>query len=43
MCLINSKTIKRSVSFNGIALHSGKNVNLKIQPTDVDWQEYSRG
>ena len=36
MSYLTQKTIKKSVSFSGIALHSGKNVNLKIQPADVD-------
>ena len=36
MSYLTQKTIKNSVSFSGIALHSGKNVNIKIQPAEVD-------
>ena len=32
MSALNQKTIKNSVSFNGIGLHSGKIVNLEIKP-----------
>ena len=32
MSALNQKTIKNSVSFSGIGLHSGKTVNLKIKP-----------
>tara|TARA_Y100001970_G_scaffold278661_1_gene384666 strand:- start:1993 stop:2913 length:921 start_codon:yes stop_codon:yes gene_type:complete len=33
---LTQKTIINSVSFSGIALHSGKSVNLKILPAEVD-------
>ena len=36
MSYLTQKTIKNTVSFSGIALHSGKNVNIKIQPAVVD-------
>ena len=36
MSYLTQKTIKNTVSFSGIALHSGKNVNIKIQPAEVD-------
>ena len=29
---LTQKTIKNNISFNGVALHSGKNVNLEIIP-----------
>ncbi len=29
---LNQKTVKSSISFNGVGLHSGENVNLKIKP-----------
>ncbi len=32
MSYLNQKTIKKSTSFSGIALHSGVNVNVKIKP-----------
>ena len=34
MSALNQKTIKNSVSFNGIGLHSGKIVNLEIKPAN---------
>ena len=34
MSYLNQKTIKSSISFKGIGLHSGKNVNLTIKPSD---------
>ena len=36
MSYLTQKTIKNTVSFSGIALHSGKNVNIKIKPAEVD-------
>ena len=36
MSYLTQKTIKNDVSFSGIALHSGKSVNIKIQPAEVD-------
>jgi len=34
--LLNQKTIKKSVHFKGLGLHSGKIVNLEIKPSDPD-------
>ena len=34
MSLLNQKTIKEPVKFNGIGLHSGQNVNLCIVPSN---------
>ncbi len=34
---LNQKTIKKSVSFCGVALHSGLNVNVTIKPADPDF------
>ncbi len=34
MSYLTQKTIKNKVSFSGIALHSGKNVNLVIKPAE---------
>ena len=36
MSLLNQKTIKKSVSFSGIGLHSGKLVNINIKPSEPD-------
>ena len=36
MSLLNQKTIKKAVSFNGIGLHSGKQVKICIKPSDPD-------
>ena len=36
MSLLNQKTIKKSVHFKGLGLHSGKIVNLEIKPSDPD-------
>ena len=36
MSLLNQKTIKNPVQFNGIGLHSGKVVNLSIKPSEPD-------
>ena len=35
--VFNSKTIKKEVIFNGIALHSGVNVNVTIKPADPNF------
>jgi len=32
--LLNQKTIKKEVSFSGIGLHSGKQVNISIKPSE---------
>ena len=37
MSYLNQKTIKKNISFNGIALHSGLNVNLSIKPADENF------
>ncbi len=37
MSYLTQKTIKKNVSFNGIALHSGKNVNLIIKPANPNF------
>tara|TARA_Y100000591_G_scaffold304542_1_gene301286 strand:- start:1204 stop:2124 length:921 start_codon:yes stop_codon:yes gene_type:complete len=34
--LLNQKTIKNEVSFNGIGLHSGKQVKITVKPSDPD-------
>ncbi len=36
MSYLTQKTLKNIVSFSGIALHSGKNVNLLIKPAEVN-------
>ncbi len=36
MSLLNQKTIKNSVSFSGIGLHSGKPVNICVKPSSPD-------
>ena len=36
MSLLNQKTIKKSVSFNGIGLHSGKRVSMTVKPSGPD-------
>ena len=36
MSLLNQKTLKNTVQFKGIGLHSGKEVNLSIKPSDPD-------
>ena len=36
MSLLNQKTLKNSVQFNGVGLHSGKIVNLSINPSEPD-------
>ena len=37
MSYLNQKTIRNKVSFNGIALHSGKEVNLIIKPAEPNF------
>ena len=37
MNYLTQKTIKQNVFFNGVALHSGLNVNLCIKPADVNF------
>ena len=37
MSYLTQKTIKKNISFNGIALHSGLNVNLSIKPADENF------
>ncbi len=34
--LLNQKTLKNSVQFKGVGLHSGKSVNLSINPSEPD-------
>ena len=34
MSYLTQKTIKNSVSFNGVALHSGLNVNICVKPAE---------
>ena len=36
MSYLTQKTIKKNVSFSGVALHSGINVNICIKPADVN-------
>ena len=36
MSLLNQKTLKNSVQFNGVGLHNGKFVNLSIKPSEPD-------
>jgi UDP-3-O-[3-hydroxymyristoyl] N-acetylglucosamine deacetylase len=36
MSLLNQKTLNKPISFSGIGLHSGKVVNLKINPSEPD-------
>ena len=36
MSLLNQKTLKNSVQFKGVGLHSGKVVNLSIKPSEPD-------
>ena len=37
MSYLNQKTIKKSVSFNGVALHSGLDVNICIKPAEANF------
>ncbi len=34
MSVLNQKTIKQTIEFNGVGLHSGKNVKMKIKPAE---------
>ena len=34
MSVLNQKTINDTIKFQGIGLHSGKNVNLKVKPAE---------
>ena len=36
MSLLNQKTIRKAVSFNGIGLHSGKSVSMTVKPSGPD-------
>ena len=36
MSYLNQKTLKNNVSFSGVALHSGLNVNVNIKPAEPD-------
>ena len=37
MSYLTQKTVKRNISFSGIALHSGLNVNISIKPAEPDF------
>ena len=37
MSYLTQKTIKNKVSFNGVALHSGLNVNVCIKPAQINF------
>ena len=37
MSYLNQKTIKKNVSFSGVALHSGLNVNVRIRPAEANF------
>ena len=34
MSVLNQKTIKQIIEFNGVGLHSGKKINMKIKPAE---------
>ena len=36
MSYLNQKTIKNSISFSGVGLHTGVNVNVSIKPANPD-------
>ena len=36
MSILNQKTLKNPVKFTGIGLHSGKEVNLEVKPSEPD-------
>ena len=36
MSLLNQKTLNKSVQFRGVGLHSGKDVNFTIKPSEPD-------
>ena len=37
MSYLTQKTVKKNVTFNGVALHSGVNVNITIKPADPNF------
>ena len=37
MSYLTQKTVKNNISFNGVALHSGLNVNICIKPAEPDF------
>ena len=37
MSYLTQKTIKNNISFNGVALHSGLNVNVCIKPAEANY------
>ena len=37
MSYLTQKTIKKNVTFSGVALHSGVNVNVVIKPADPNF------
>ena len=37
MSYLTQKTVKRNISFSGVALHSGLNVNVSIKPAEPDF------
>ena len=37
MSYLTQKTIKKNVEFNGVALHSGLNVNVCIKPAEPNF------
>ena len=36
MSYLTQKTVKNKISFSGVALHSGLNVNVSIRPAEVN-------
>ena len=36
MSVLNQKTIKKTITFEGVALHSGKLVNMQIKPSQAN-------
>ena len=36
MSVLNQKTIKKTITFEGVALHSGKSVNMQIKPSQAN-------
>ena len=37
MAYLNQKTLKKNITFSGIALHSGLNVNVCIKPAEPNF------
>ena len=37
MSYLTQKTIKNNISFSGVALHSGLDVNISIKPADPNY------